>query len=617
MKTSFWSRICVLLLYCLLVCSSFLIVGSQNVSEKEEEAKAFLRWYETESSKLCTQSSLASWDFQTNITDDNQRKSLEADLLNGKFAKDAWINVTSYDWKNFVDESLKRQFKLLSVIGTPALSEEKLLQFNNVTATMSGIYGSTKICSYNDSSVCNLSLEPEATKILAESRNYDELLFIWKQWHDNVGHKCKSLYKTYVELGNEAAKLNGLNDLGDIWREPFEDENYEEDIAKLWEELKPAYLQLHAYMRKKLVQFYSDKNISRIGPIPAHLLGNMWAQSWGNLMDIAIPYPEVTNDVNDEILRQNYTVDHMFHLADDFFTSLGLIKMPETFWNNSMLVKPDDREVICHASAWDFCDGRDFRIKMCTVVTLDNFIVIHHEMGHIQYYLQYKDQPITFRDGANPGFHEAVGDVMALSASSSKHLRTLNLTGEVNSQEADLNFLMGMALEKLAFLPFGFVVDTWRWKLFRGEIPEENWNTEWWNMRKDYQGISPALPRTSDDFDPAAKYHVVADTPYDRYFVSFVIQFQFHKALCEIAGQYDPSDPNKPLHRCDIYNNKSAGRRLSEALSLGSSKPWPDVMELLTGQRKMNASAFLEFFSPLISFLEEDNRRTGEKIGWD
>ncbi|MED6240414.1 hypothetical protein ATANTOWER_020744, partial [Ataeniobius toweri] len=402
-------------------------------------------------------------------------------------------------------------------------------------------------------------------------------------------------------------------DNGAFWRSLYETPTFEEHLEALWKELEPLYLNVHAYVRRALYKHYGTKYINLKGPIPAHLLGNMWAQTWSGIMDLVMPYPDATQvDATPAMVAQGWNSTRMFQESDRFFTSMGLLPMPQEFWDKSMLEKPSDgRQVVCHASAWDFYNRKDFRIKQCTVVTMDDLITVHHEMGHVQYFLQYKDQPVSFRDGANPGFHEAIGDVLALSVSTPKHLQSIGLLDKVESNhESDINFLMSMALDKIAFLPFGYLMDQWRWKVFDGRIPSSEYNKEWWNLRLKYQGLCPPVTRTEDDFDPGAKFHIPANVPYVRYFVSFIIQFQFHKALCDAANHVGP------LHTCDIYQSKEAGKLLGDVMKLGYSKPWPEAMAMITGQSKMSAQPLMQYFQPLIQWLEEENNKNNEVRGW-
>ncbi|ESO94198.1 hypothetical protein LOTGIDRAFT_161404 [Lottia gigantea] len=544
----------------------------------------------------------ASWNYNTNITTENQQAMVDESLKLALFDQAVEANASRYDWKNFSDTDLNRLFSKLVDIGTAAMTDKvKLERLNNIMSEMEAIYSTGKVCLTENN--C-LPLDPDLSRLMATSTDYDELLTVWKGWRDATGAKIKDLYKEFVSLSNEAIVQNGYPDTGAYWKSWYDTPTFEEDLKTLFETLKPLYVNLHAYTRKKLKERYGADKFPTSGHIPAHILGNMWAQTWGNLFDLLEPYPGKDDiDVTPQMVQQNYTAEKMFQVSDEFFKSLGLIEMPSEFWDHSMLKKPTDgRDVVCHASAWDFYNKKDFRVKQCTDITMEDLITVHHEMGHIEYYLQYKDQHVVYRDGANPGFHEAVGDVISLSVQTPTHLQKIGLLPEVtNDEEAEINFLMKMALQKIAFLPFGYLIDQWRWSVFSGETTPDNYNQKWWDLRCGLQGISPPEDRTEDDFDPGAKFHIPGNTPYIRYFVSFVIQFQFHKSLCQAAGQ------NVPLHQCDIYQSTAAGQKLSEMLKLGSSKPWPEAMMMIAGEDKMNAAALMEYFQPLTTWLIEQN----------
>uniref|UniRef100_A0A3B3BGN1 Angiotensin-converting enzyme n=1 Tax=Oryzias melastigma TaxID=30732 RepID=A0A3B3BGN1_ORYME len=452
----------------------------------------------------------------------------------------------------------------------------------------------------------------ELKEIMAKSRSYQKLLFVWEAWRNQSGVPLKQLYSRFVELSNKASRADGFADTGDDWRSWYESETFQQDMDKLYKTIQPLYLHLHAFVRRKLYDQYGSKYINLKGPIPAHLLGSMFAQKWSNIYDLMMPFPNKPNlDVTDEMVRQvsGYNATHMFRVAEEFFTSLGLMEMPKEFWEGSMIVKPDDRDVVCHASAWDFYNRKDFRIKQCTKVTTEDFFTVHHEMGHIQYFLQYKNQPVGFRGGANPGFHEAIGDVIFLSVSTPKHLQTINLLESGNAdEETDLNHLLKMALDKIAFLPSGYLIDLWRWEVFGGSTPPERYNADWWYLRTKYQGICPPIRRTEDDFDPGAKFHIPNNTPYIRYFVSFILQFQLHEKLCEAANH------TGPLHTCDIYRSKEAGAILKKLLESGSSRPWPELLQEATGTNQIDASSLMRYFEPLMKWLEKQN--VNETLGW-
>uniref|UniRef100_A0A803WAA5 Angiotensin-converting enzyme n=1 Tax=Ficedula albicollis TaxID=59894 RepID=A0A803WAA5_FICAL len=576
----------------------------------EAQAKEFLSEYNRTAEEVWEAYTEASWAYNTNITDHNKEVMLEKNLAMSKHTLEYGMRARQFDTSDFQDQSVTRILKKLSVIERAALPEDELKEYNTLLSDMETTYSVAKVC--REDKTCH-PLDPDLTDIMATSRDYNELLFAWKGWRDASGKKMRNSYKRYVELSNKAATLNGYKDNGAYWRSLYETSTFEEDLERLYLQLQPLYLNLHAYVRRALYKKYGAEHINLRGPIPAHLLGNMWAQSWSNIFDLVIPYPDATKvDATPAMKKQGWTPKKMFEESDRFFTSLGLIPMPQEFWDKSMIEKPSDgREVVCHASAWDFYNRKDFRIKQCTVVNMDDLITVHHEMGHVQYFLQYKEQPVSFRDGANPGFHEAVGDVMALSVSTPKHLHSINLLEQVTeNQESDINYLMSIALDKIAFLPFGYLMDQWRWKVFDGRIKEDEYNKEWWNLRMKYQGLCPPALRSEDDFDPGAKFHIPANVPYIRYFVSFVIQFQFHQALCDAAGH------KGPLHTCDIYQSKEAGKILGDALKLGFSKPWPEAMQLITGQPNMSAEALMSYFEPLMTWLEKENSKNGEVLGW-
>ncbi|MBL4670654.1 MAG: M2 family metallopeptidase, partial [Arenicella sp.] len=422
----------------------------------------------------------------------------------------------------------------------------------------------------------------------------------------------RETYQRFVELGNQGAKDSGFKDLADAWKSNYDmsPAEFTVEARRLWDQVKPFYDELHCHVRAKLGEQYGEDKVPQGGPIPAHLLGNMWSQTWDNIYPIMEPHKGVASlDVTASLKEQGYDELQMTKTAEDFFTSLGLPSLPESFYKNSMIKKPRDRNVVCHASAWDLDNGNDPRIKQCVEINEEQLGTLHHELGHIYYYLMYKDLPSTFKGGAHDGFHEAIGDTIVLSMTPS-YLKEKGLIDEViDSEEATLNKQMKLALEKIAFLPFGKMIDEWRWIVFSGEIAPEDYNKGWWELRKEYQGIAPGVERSEADFDAGAKYHIPGNTPYTRYFLSFIMQFQFHKALCEKAGH------EGPLHECSIYNNKDAGKALGDMLAMGQSQPWPEAMQALTGQRQMDGSAIIDYFAPLNAYLKEQNK--DRQCGWE
>ncbi|KAH9492523.1 hypothetical protein Btru_046312 [Bulinus truncatus] len=405
--------------------------------------------------------------------------------------------------------------------------------------------------------------------------------------------------------------FSGEKNVKNSWLSEYESKTFEDDVANLLAEIHPLYEQLHAYVRRRLKAFYGEDKFPPSGHIPAHILGNMWAQQWGNILPLVTPFPnKPPADVTTEMVKQNYTVEQMVKLAESFFVSLGFQNMTKIFWDKSEFVRPKDgRDFACHPSAHNLFAPGDFRIKMCAEVNSDFLITTHHEMGHIQYYMEYEHLPFLYRGGANDGFHEAVGDVMALSVQTPEHLHKIKLTDKVsNDNESDINFLMKMALSKVAFLPFGYLIDIWRWSVFTGETKPDHYTQHWWDLRCRYQGVFAPVERHTVDFDPGAKNHVATDTPYMRYFISYIIQFQFHKAACDAAGY------KGPLHRCDIYGSQAAGEKFRRMLRMGESRPWQLAMKALTGQKKMDATPLLSYFKPLMDYLKNENKND---YGWD
>lgn len=574
-------------------------------------AQQWLNQYNTSAETAFFNENSAHWNYETNITDATQQAMSEADVAFAAFQQDAAANSSKFNQCLVNEYGLSRQLARTSTVGiklNPTLTK----QLSDIIGNMETVYSTGTVCSLNEINMqqnCSTRWDFGAlATILATSRDYNLLQYVWQQWRNVVGRPVSQMYQNYVNLGNQGAQNDNFTDVGDFWRSWYEDADFQKDLDSLWQQVLPLYEQLHAYVRNKLMAQYPNRFQS--SAVPAHLFGNMWSQSWTNLYDFTAPYPNSpTVDVTKAMVQQNYTALKMFHTADKFFQSLGLIPMPEAFWKRSMITKPTNRSVICHPSAWDFYNRHDYGIKMCTSVTMDDLVVIHHEMGHIQYYMQYSVQPVPFRDGANPGFHEAIGDTMALSVATLKHLNAIGLLpGYTNSMEQDMNFLYRQALDKVAFLPWSYIVDQWRWAVFNGTLTNNTWNAGWWSLRTKYQGVVPPVARSNTDFDPGAKYHIPNNMPYVRYFVAYILEFQFYQELCNAAGH------TGPLHQCDFYQSKSAGTLLSNMLRIGAARPWKEALQIVTGQSSMNASAILTYFQPLMTWLQQQNQ--GQCFGW-
>ncbi|KUO55675.1 MAG: peptidyl-dipeptidase [Sphingomonadales bacterium BRH_c42] len=440
-----------------------------------------------------------------------------------------------------------------------------------------------------------------------------ELAEMWASWHDNVGAPMKDDYARMVGIANDGAKELGFADLGAMWRSNYDmdPDQFAAETERMWQEVKPLYVALHTYVRAKLNEKHGDAVQPATGPIRADLLGNMWAQEWGNIYPLVAPEGagDIGYDLTDLIAKKGLTETDMVRAGEGFFSSLGFEQLPATFWERSLFVKPADREVVCHASAWDIDNVDDLRIKMCIKRNGDDFKVIHHELGHNYYQRAYNKHDFLHLNGANDGFHEAIGDMIALSITP-EYLVQIDMLdrADVPSADKDIGLLLREAMDKVAFLPFGLMVDRYRWSLFDGSVAPADYNEAWTTLRYQYQGIVPPVPRGEASFDPGAKYHVPGNVPYTRYFLARILQFQFYKAACDQAGW------KGPLHRCSFYGNEAVGRNLNAMLEMGASKPWPDALEAFTGERQMSGKAMAEYFAPLMKWLEEQNK--GKPQGW-
>ncbi|HUE78432.1 MAG TPA: M2 family metallopeptidase [Sphingomicrobium sp.] len=453
----------------------------------------------------------------------------------------------------------------------------------------------------------------EVEALMGSTRDPQKLAQMWQSWHETTGRPMREDYTRMAAISNAGAKELGYPDTGAMWRSRFDmtPQQFEAMYDRLLSELKPIYDQLHCYTRTKLNQKYGSAVQPDSGPIRADLLGNMWAQEWGNIYDIVAPagVGDIGYSLTDLLVANKYDPVKMVRAGEGFYTSLGLNALPESFYTRSQFVRPRDRDVICHASAWNVDAKDDLRIKMCIKPNADDFVTIHHELGHNYYQLAYNQQSYLYQDSANDGFHEAIGDFVALSVTPD-YLVQIGLldSNKVPSADKDIGLLLRQAMDKVAFMPFGYVVDKWRWGVFNGSITPANYNQAWVDLKRQYQGVVPPVARSEADFDPGAKFHVPGNTTYERYFLARVLQFQFYKAACDMAGW------NGPLHRCSFYGNKQVGQRLNAMLAMGLSKEWPDALQAFTGTREISGKPMLEYFTPLQTWLQQQNR--GKQCGW-
>jgi peptidyl-dipeptidase A len=565
------------------------------------EAERFIAEAEKRLEELGIKSEKADWINNNFITVDTD--ALAADARQEYIAAVTELAEASRRFDSLkLPYDVARKMKLLRLALTlpaPANAAERE-ELTKIAVSMKSDYGKGKYCPEGEGGKC-LSLD-DMEVIMANSRDPEELKRVWLGWHA-VSPPYRQRYARFVELANKGAREMGFKDVGAMWRSNYDMEPgaFATEMERLWQQVKPLYDSLHAYARKKLGEKYGEALVPREGLIPAHLLGNMWSQEWTNIYPLLQPAGGDTGYDLTEILKsKNVDAKQMVRYGETFFTSLGFEKLPDTFWQRSLFTRPQDRDVVCHASAWNIDYQKDVRLKMCIKITAEDFATIHHELGHNYYQMAYARQPHLYRDSANDAFHEAIGDTVALSVTP-EYLKKIGLIERVPDEKADTGLLLRRGLEKVAFLPFGYLVDQWRWKVFSGEVSAADYNKAWWELRAKYQGISPPSPRSESDFDPGAKYHVPANVPYGRYFLATILQFQFHRALCREAGY------TGPLHRCSIYDNKQAGQKLRNMLELGLSRPWPEALKALTGEERMDATALLDYFAPLKRWLDEQN----------
>ncbi|MBB4634752.1 M2 family metallopeptidase [Longimicrobium terrae] len=581
--------------------------GTAAAAATPGEAAEFIAQTEAELRGLSLLANQAGWTAATFITVDTEAMSAEAQK-NLAVA----VQVRALAARRFDDVALpadqRRKLNLLklALVAPPPGNPEEAAELSRLQASMGADYGRGQYC--RTGGEC-LDIGAVA-RIMATSRNEAELRDVWRGWNA-VGAPMRPRYTRFVELSNKGAAELGHRDTGAMWRAGYDmpADEFSAEVERLWQQVRPLYVSLHAYVRQRLAQQYGPNVVPANGLIPAHLLGNVWAQEWGNIYPLVAPRNAAGPgyDLTELIEAKKLDAVQMTRFGERFFTSMGFDSLPATFWQRSQLVQPADHEVVCHASAWDIDDEQDVRIKMCITPTAEDFVTIHHELGHNFYQRAYRGQPMLFRNGANDGFHEAIGDAVALSITPD-YLRQVGLLNRVPPAAADTALLLRQAMDKVAFLPFGLMVDKWRWGVFSGEITPANYNAAWWELRNRYQGIAAPVARSEADFDPGAKYHIPANTPYMRYFLARVLQFQFYRSLCREAGY------TGPLHRCSFYGSKAAGAKLQAMLEAGQSRPWQETLYLATGERTMDAGAMLEYFAPLKEWLDRQNQ--GKPVGW-
>lgn len=581
-----------------------------GVAPSAAEAEAFLTRAEKDLFDFSIEGSRVSWINNTYITDDTDALAAKYGEIGTEKSVQYALEAAKYQNASGLSAESKRKLDILRgglVLPAPT-KPGAAKELSEIATKLNSAYGKGK-GTLKGQQINGSDIEAE----MGTNRNPEELKEMWVSWHDNVGGPMKNDYVRMAEIANEGARELGFADLGAMWRSGYDmpADDFAKLTDKLWLEVKPLYDELHTYVRAQLNQKYGDMVQGKTGAIRADLLGNMWAQEWGDIYDVVAPAGsgDIGYDIGELLKAKKVDEIGMVKIGEGFFSSLGFAPLPDSFYARSQFLKPADREVVCHASAWDIDNVDDLRIKMCIKINSNDFITVHHELGHNYYQRAYNKQSYLHLNGANDGFHEAIGDAIALSITPD-YLVQIGLldASKVPSADKDNGLLLRQAMDKVAFLPFSVIVDKWRWGVFAGDIKPADYNTAWTKLRTQYQGIVPPVERPANAFDAGAKYHVPGNTPYTRYFLARILQFQFYKAACDTAGW------KGPLHRCSFYGNKEVGKRLNAMLEMGASKPWPDALEAFTGSREMSGKAMLEYFAPLMKWLKAQNK--GAKKGW-
>ena len=570
------------------------------------EAEEFMKQAEARLSELSVKVNHATWVQENFITSDTEALSAGAQDQMTAVTTELVEQAKRFDGLQ-LPADLARKFALLRLSLTAPAPKDPALrrEMTQISTSMDADYGRGKYCRKPDECLDITAIE----RIMASSRDPAELADLWAGWH-KIGAPMRERYSRFVDLSNQGAREIGFKDVGTMWRSGYDmtPEEFGADLERLWQQVRPLYLSLHTFVRAKLSQHYGANLVPANGPIPADLLGNPWAQEWENIYPLlGLPENGQNYEVTSLLQAKKLDAKGMVKYGEGFFTSMGFAPLPKSFWERSLFTKPADRDVVCHASAWDIDGKDDLRIKTCLQVRGEDFVTVHHELGHNLYQRAYKNQPYLFANGANDGFHEAIGDAIAL-AITPEYLHQVGLLDKVPAGENDIPQLLKQALKRVAFLPFGLMIDQWRWKVFSGEIKPAEYNQAWWELRLKYQGVRPPENRSEADFDPAAKYHVAGNVPYIRYFLAHIYEFQFYRSLCRASGY------SGPLNRCTFYGSKAAGDKFNQMLEMGQSKPWPVALEAMTGEKQTDAGALLEYFAPLQKWLDQQNK--GLKAGW-
>ena len=598
-------------IYLIVLIVASCVPGSEQI-DRNKEIEDFLNNIEEENKNDGPVIYSASWISSNFITYDSQKVIADYGTRYTLKSLERSREASAFDDVSTSAEN-RRMLNILksSFVMPPPLNKELASELSSITTSLEAMYGSGEHC-YEDGSCYDLEA---FESIIDNSRDPEELLKAWQGWHE-IGKPMKSMYMRMVDIGNQGSKDLGYQGLSDLWFSKYDmpADEFLNETDRVWEEVKPLYEALHCHVRAKLNEHYGDNVVPESGPLPVHLLGNMWGQSWSNIYDLVYTEESQQNsvDVTKIIEEKGLNEIEMVEYAEDFFLSIGFDPLPDTFWERSLFVKPRDRSVVCHASAWNLDPANnDLRIKMCIEKNEEDFVTIHHELGHIFYYQAYNHLPTLFQGGANDGFHEAFGDLLTLSITPDYLTQIDFITEEQASvaKEDPIGLLMKQALDGVVVVPWALMLDKWRSGVFNGEIDETNLNSSWWKLREYYQGINTSTERSEDYFDPGAKYHIPGNTPYTRYYLARIMQYQFHEALCNEI-EFDGL-----LHECSIYGSEKAGDKIISTMAMGESLPWQDAFENLTGSRKLSGKSILNYYAPLKDWLDEQNEN--RTCGWN
>ncbi|XP_033215787.1 angiotensin-converting enzyme-like isoform X2 [Belonocnema kinseyi] len=558
-------------------------------SHEENIARKLMDVLNEEYSVIKHQEALFTYYYNVDTNEENLERMIAAVVDSNRFLERTRHRLASFNWRGFRNQTLKLLFHKMMRIGSAILEEDAFLSYMSLIVNLKKRYVELTVCRYGNCNDCNVRL-PEILNIFSKSQNPSELLHYWVAWRNATGPQFLEELQLVYDINNDVASLLDFPNAAEMWISEYSTPNFEKTIMKLWSEIKPLYAQLHAYVRRELRIFYGSRLISENGTIPAHLLGNMWAQKW-NVYNLVIPFP-LSNfpNITTALLQKDYTIEKMTEEAEDFFQSMSFTKLNSRFWEKSILERPSKRNMSCQASAWDLFTGKDYRLKMCLKVTGADFITLHHNLAHVHYFMEYRNQPVPFRDEPIPGFNEAIADIFTLTIMNPRHLEKVGfLKHYSDDKQTTINYLFQLALQKIVVLPYSLALDLHRWNIFRGHYDPDSHNCEYWKLAEKYQGINPPVERGRDDYDPASMFHVIANKPCVSFF---------------------------GLHNCDFSGNKEAGHLLKYIMSLGSSVPWQRIMKHATSETKLSAQPLLEFFQPLMDYLEETNKNNMEYVGW-